>query len=118
MIHFVAPGGAEVTGAQRCMFVVTTEHYCGAPATVHMWLMDDCHTMSCVDHQSLVESHKHMDEHPISPACGLPNTVWRWSVGADAGWCEVDGFNLSELARIEAPDLTRELVVAPGGGSR
>jgi hypothetical protein len=82
-----------LAGTHRCLFG-SEEAYCGAPAVAHVWLRGDLMTMSCGAHVGWWWDHTYLDLHPISPACGIPDTIWRYSRDGDPGWCEPDGFGV------------------------
>jgi hypothetical protein len=95
----------ELAAVQRCLYG-NENGYCGAKAILHIWLADDFATMSCAVHIDWWNTHPSKDQHPIVGACGLPNTIWKYTNADSPGWCEVEGMDPLALANIiEQPIL-------------
>lgn len=87
-----------LSDAQRCCYGAAAD-YCGQRAAMHVWLHDDLGSMSCAEHADWWETHPHSDRHPISGACGLPDTVWMFATEDRPGMCVIEG--LEDLALVE-----------------
>jgi hypothetical protein len=96
---------ANELAAVQCCLYGTENSYCGARAILHIWV-GDAATMSCAAHMHWWDTHPYKDQHPIVGACGLPNTIWRYTNADSPGWCEVEGMDPLILAVItEQPIL-------------
>src|SRR5947209_2750650 len=97
-IGMVMAKANELAAVQRCLYG-NENSYCGARAILHIWV-GDAATMSCAAHIDWWDTHLCNDKHPIVGACGLPNTIWRYTNADSPGWCEVEGMDPLVLAVI------------------
>lgn len=83
----------ELAQRHLCMFG-TADAYCAAPASMHVLLLGGHPTMSCTEHGSWWETHRHQDVHPLMAACGMPETTWMYATlslsGLTPGYCAVE----------------------------
>jgi hypothetical protein len=96
-IRMVMAKANELAAVQRCLYG-NENGYCGVKAILHIWLAGDFATMSCAAHIDWWNAHPSKDQHPIVGACGLPNTIWKYTNADSPGWCEVEGMDIQMLA--------------------
>jgi hypothetical protein len=85
--------GFQPAGIATCVRYISEDLDCGAPATWHIWWAGgDVVSPACDEHhdEAVSRGWDMKDAHPFGGVCGMPGTIWHYSVDGEHGHCAFD----------------------------
>lgn len=78
-------------GSTTCGYGLQPADMCHQTATHHLYYGDELTVPACNEHTEWLRTcqPQPLDEHPRTPNCGMPGTLWRHSDNTTQGYCFV-----------------------------